>query len=105
MLYACKLSSGIFKLTSPVNTISPLTVKLPSTNKSGLIVTVPVAAPMLISVAAPNALIVVALVFSKLNGPVSSVLITSPLTSKSPLSIKLPVTVPPVSLFKYLFST
>ena len=105
ILYACKLSSGIFKLTSPVNTISPLTVKLPCTSKSGLTVNVPSAAPIIIEVASPNALIVVALVFNKLNAPDVSVLITSPLTSKSPLSVISPSTVPPVSLFRYLFST
>jgi hypothetical protein len=44
-------------------------------------------------------------VLSKLNAPATSVLITSPLTSKLPSSIKLPVTVPPVNLFRYLFST
>ena len=47
--------------------VSPLTIKLPVTVKLLLMVVRPVTAPMLIAVAAPNALTVVEVVFNKLN--------------------------------------
>ena len=63
--------------------VVPFTVRLPSTTRLLLILVVPVAEPISIVVAAPNALTVVAVVFSKLN-VVTLVLISPPSTFRSP---------------------
>ena len=75
-----------------------------------LTVVVPVAAPILTLVAAPPMFSVVVVTFNKLNVDCVDVrspplTTTSPVVVILPVTVTFPITVPPVVLFKYLFST
>ena len=63
------------------------TVITPVTVKSSLTVVVLIALPMLITLAAPPIFTVVALVLTRLNVPVELVVISAPLTARSPSSV------------------
>ena len=80
---------------------APLTARSPVTTVLALlIVAVPVAAPILTVVPAPAKFTVVAVALTKLN-VVAVVVMSPPLTAKSPVSVTSPVTpsVPPTNAF------
>ena len=74
-----KLNVDVLTVKSP-----PSILTSPSTSKLLLMLVVPVAAPSSNVVAAPNALTVAAVAFSKLN-VVAVVVISPPLTARSPV--------------------
>jgi len=86
------LSSTVIVVALIVSVV-PLTVNVPVTTKLLLTVVVPEPAPMLTVVAAPPMFRVVALVLNNVAVPVPVVVISEPLTARSPASVKLPVPV------------
>ena len=89
------------KVTFPLAESAPVSVVVPVTAKLLFTVVVPVLAPKEIVVAAPPIFKVVALLLNTVAVPVDVVVMSAPLTAKSPVNVVSPVTpsVPPTVVF------